>query len=192
MKLSQWAKQQGITYRTAWTWFKNNTLPVNAYQSSTGTIIVEELSNVKQNNQNYVDIYGRVSSTEKKTDLENQLKLCEQYCISKGYQIRKVYKEVASGMNDNRQQLNKIFDNPPSKLIILYKDRLTRFGYNYIEKLLKNKNCEIEIINSSLTQEEDLLKDFIAVITSFCCKLYGSRRGQSKALKLKNELNNNG
>lgn len=191
MKLSTWAKKQGITYRTAWNWFRSNNLPVKSYQSSTGTIIVEEENKVKENNdQTTVDIYGRVSSATKKNDLNNQIKLCEEFCIKNGWRIHKTYKEIASGMNDNRQQLNKLLDNPSDKVIVLYKDRLTRFGFNYIDKLLCSKNSELVVINSNKTEEEDLLKDFIAIITSFCCRLYGSRRGQSKAIRMKSELKN--
>ncbi len=91
-------------------------------------------------------------------------------------------------MNDNRPRLNLILDNPSNKLVVLYKDRLTRFGFNYIEKLLKSKKCELIVINQNKTEEEDLLKDFIAIITSFCCRMYGARRGQSKALRMKQEL----
>jgi predicted site-specific integrase-resolvase len=189
MKLSKWAKLQGIDYRTAWSWFKNNTMPVKSYQTSTGTIIVEETLNVKENN-NEVDIYCRVSSSNKKLDLDNQSKLCEEYCIANGYKIKKSIREIASGMNDNRPKLNSILDSPSHKLVVLYKDRLTRFGFNYIEKLLKSKGCELVVINQNKTEEEDLLKDFIAIITSFCCRMYGARRGQSKALKMKQELKN--
>lgn len=188
MKLSVWAKQQGLSYRTAWNLFKSDKLPVKSQQLSTGTILVETLDLVNNKDDNLVDIYGRVSSYEKKDDLKSQVALCEQYCMAKGYRIRKIHKEIASGMNDNRPKLNMIFENPPRKLVVLYKDRLTRFGFNYINKLLIAKNCQLEVINENTTEEEDLLKDFIAIITSFCCRLYGSRRGQSKSLKIKKEL----
>ena len=136
-----------------------------------------------------VVIYGRVSSPNKKQDLESQIQLCEQFCIAKGWNISKTYKEIASGMNDNRKFLNKILESPPTKLIVLHKDRLTRFGFNYISKLLNHVDCEVVVINNNSSNDEDILKDFIAIITSFCCRLYGARRGQSKAIKLKEQLN---
>jgi predicted site-specific integrase-resolvase len=188
MKLSEWAEQEGISYRTAWNWFNTNKLPVNAYQAPTGTIIVQETEKVNSNSTKNVIIYGRVSSSNKKEDLQNQILLCEQYCIAKGWNIEKSYKEIASGMNDNRKMLNKILENPPDKLVILHRDRLTRFGFNFIKSLLKHKNCELVVINENKSDEEDLMKDFIAIITSFCCRLYGARRGQAKALALKGEI----
>lgn len=186
MKLSQWAKTQGVTYKTAWNWFKNGQLPVNSSQLPSGTIIVDNAEKVKSNND--IVIYGRVSSYDKKNDLENQVKLCESFCAAKGWTVTKTFKEIASGMNDNRPKLNKIFSSAPSKLVVLHKDRLTRFGFNYVKEALSAKNCEIIVINENSDNEQDLLKDFIAVITSFCCRLYGARRGQSKALKIKETL----
>jgi predicted site-specific integrase-resolvase len=187
-KLSVWAKRQGITYRTAWGWYKNNKLPVEVQVTKTGSIFVVDEPTIKKNKG--VVIYGRVSSSNKKVDLDNQIKLCEQFCIAKGWEIKKTFKEIASGMNDNRKFLNAILENPPEILVVLHKDRLTRFGFNYIKTLLGKLNCTIVVINNNDTDNEDILKDFIAIITSFCCRLYGMRRGQSKALKLKEELKN--
>ena len=193
IKLSKWAKLNGITYRTAWNWYTSGKFPVKTVQLSTGTILAEDNSIVNSNIENkcIVDIYSRVSSSNKKLDLQTQADLCEQYCLSNGFQIRKIYKEVASGMNDNRKMLNEIIKNPPNKLIVLYKDRLTRFGFNYLKELFSSKNCELVVINQDKTEEDDLMKDLIAIITSFCCRLYGARRGQHKVLNIKKELKSN-
>lgn len=186
IKLSQFAKKYNITYRTAWQWAKDGKIN-NLEKTPTGGHVVNE-SEINNGAEQTTDIYARVSNAEQRDNLENQAKLCEQFCISKGLKIRKVYKEVGSGMNDNRKMINKIFQNPPTNLVVLYKDRLTRFGFNYIKEALISKNCNLIVINENNSESEDLLKDFIAVITSFCCRLYGARRGQSKALKLKEEL----
>jgi len=186
MKLSTWAKKQGISYRTAWQWVKDNKLPVPFNITESGSIFVNE--SLPNNIKERVVIYGRVSSANKKSDLESQIKLCEQFCIAKGWTVDKTYKEIASGMNDNRKMLNLIMETPPTKLVVLHKDRLTRFGFNYISKLLKNLNCEVVVINNNDNSSDDILKDFISIITSFCCRLYGLRRGQSKALKVKELL----
>jgi predicted site-specific integrase-resolvase len=188
MKLSEWAKSQGVTYRTAWQWFKDGKLGIPSKMTDSGTILVFPEQNSLKNE--IIFIYGRVSSHEKKKDLENQIKICEDFCLTKGWVVSKSYQEIASGMNDNRKILNKILENPPTKLVILYKDRLTRFGFNYIKLLLSKLGCEIITIHEDKDDERDILKDFIAIITSFCCRLYGARRGQSKALKIKEELKN--
>lgn len=188
MKLSDWAKDQGIHYNTAYNWFINKKMPVESYRSPTGTIIVIPTKVQPVSNPNIV-IYGRVSSHDKKDDLTRQIKRCEDFCLAKGYSITSVYKEIASGMNDSRTQLWRMIDSNPSIIIIENKDRLTRFGFEYIRKLLEKQNCKIEIINQDNQEETDLIKDMIAVVTSFCCRLYGARRGQNKAKKFKEVVN---
>lgn len=188
MKLSTWAKKKGITYQTAWAWVKKGHLDDVVEYSETGSIFINEKENVNKNIQETTFIYGRVSSHSKKSDLESQIRLCEQFCVSNGWVVDRCFKEIASGMNDNRTMLNKILENPPTRLVILHKDRLTRFGFNYIFKLLGKLGCEIIIINKENCDRDDLLKDFIAIITSFCCRLYGARRGQAKALGIKNTI----
>ena len=180
MKLSEWAKLQGVHYQTAWRWWKAGKLPVSATQMPSGTVIIDTTTSTKK-----VVIYSRVSSLAKKADLERQIKRCEDFCVANGYQIDKIYKEIASGMNDNRKQLNKLFDANPSTIIVEHRDRLTRFGFNYIEKLLLKANCNIIVINRDAIQEDDLMKDLVAIITSFCCRLYGLSKSTNKIKKLK-------
>jgi putative resolvase len=189
MKLSNWAKQQGISYLTAFRWWQADKLPIKAQQMPSGTILVfpETPDNVKEN----IVIYCRVSNQSRKTELEYQVKRCEDFCIANGWAITKTYKEVASGMNDNRKQFWKMLETKPTKIVIENKDRLTRFGFNYLDRLLKNISCEIVVINTSDTDEQDLLKDLVAVITSFCCRLYGLRRAQNKTNKIKKILKQN-
>jgi len=188
MKLSKWAQKQGIAYGTALKWFHAGNMPCRCEQLSTGTIIAYPEENVNKFLKTF--LYARVSSSEKKNDLNSQLSLCEQFAISKGWEITKSFKEIASGMNDNRPKLNKILEEKGARVVCLYKDRLTRFGFNYIKKCVEASGGELIVINPEKTDENDLMKDFIAIITSFCCRLYGARRGQSKALKVKEGLKN--
>jgi putative resolvase len=190
IKLSKWAKSVGLTYRTANRHFKEGKIPHKTKVLPSGALLVcqEEVNS-------FVDrdcvIYCRVSSPNKREDLKRQIERCKDYAIRNGFNITKIYKEVASGMNDNRRELNKVFDDLDSKdftLIIENKDRLTRFGFNYIEKFIKSKNSKILIINKSDDDQQDLMKDLISIITSFCCRLYGLRRGANKARNIKNEI----
>lgn len=71
-------------------------------------------------------------------------------------------------------------NSPPRKLIVEHKDRLTRFGFNYLELLLAKLGCEVVVINRDAEEEAGLIKDMIAIVTSFCCRLYGMRRGLAK------------
>ncbi len=105
MKLTIYAKQLGINYRTAWEWFKAGKIK-GAFKTESGTIIVPEERISKKGD--YVVIYSRVSSSENKSNLNSQAERLTQYAIARGYQIKEVVKEVGSGINDNRPKLQKI------------------------------------------------------------------------------------
>lgn len=184
MKLSTWAKQQGISYQTAWNWFKSGKLPIPSQKLDTGTILVFPENNLELKTY----IYARVSSNNKKDDLDRQVNRCVDFCNSRGYVVEKIIKEIASGMNDNRKKLLDIFTLPPKRIIIEHKDRLTRFGFCYLEKLSSQMGFEIIVINRDFEEQDDLMKDLISIITSFCCRLYGLRRGKNKVKIIKKEI----
>ena len=151
MKLSDWAKKQGITYRTAYNWFKSGKLPCPSEQLSTGTIIVHPEKEVKTSN---VVIYTRVSSYDRRDSLEGQVTRCEEFARSRGLEVHKVVKEIASGMNDSRPKLTKILESSPTTIIVENKDRLTSYGFNYLELLLKQQGCDILVLNRDTNREE--------------------------------------
>ena len=189
MKLSDWAKLQGVTYKTAHNWFKSGKLPCKVEQLPTGTIIVHPESDVKQ--ENNVFVYVRVSSYDRKDCLESQSERCLEFARAKGLEVNKIVKEVASGMNDSRPKLMKIIkDSNPTHIIVENKDRLTRFGFNYLDVLLKKQGCEILVLNRDEEEDADLIKDLVSIVTSFCCRLYGIRRGQNKAKRIQKEIEN--
>jgi putative resolvase len=187
MKLSDYAKMKGVCYRTAWNWFNEGKIP-NAERLESGTIIVN--SNINMKPANDVVLYGRVSTYAKKDDLTRQMDRLREFSNKNGFIIKKEFKEIASGMNDDRKILNKILQNQDYKTIVIEnKDRLTRFGFNYIKLLLKNQDREIIVMNEEKNNSDDLMKDFVSVITSFCCRLYGMRRGLKKTKEIKNTIN---
>lgn len=175
MKLSDYAKSQGVSYRTAWSWWKKGI--IKGRQLPTGTILVD----VDAHSTFVVVacIYARVSSSENKSNLDRQAERLTQYAVAKGYTIYKVVKEVGSGLNDNRKKLNSILsDKSFTVLIVEHKDRLTRFGANYVEILLSETGRKLELVNGVADDKEDLMTDFAGVITSFCARLYGTRRAK--------------
>ncbi len=188
MKLSEYAKNTGISYQTAWRMWKRGQL--NAYQLPTGTIVVkikEESSSVDL----IACIYARVSSAENKKNLDAQAERLTNYAMAKGYRIYKVVKEVGSGLNDNRKQLAKILvDDNYHILIVEHKDRLARFGTNYLSLLLEKTGKKLEIVNLSDNSKDELMQDLIAIITSFCARLYGLRRSKRKTEKIIEQLTN--
>lgn len=186
MKLSQWAKLKGISYVTAYRLAKSNKIE-GLQILPTGTILVNETILPKTNIN---VIYARVSSHSRKNELQYQVDRISSFANLNGYQIHHVYKEIASGMNDNRTQLWKMLNSNPSTIFIENKDRLTRFGFNYLKNLLEKLNIKIVVLNVD-TDETDLIKDLVSVITSFCCRLYGMRRGYNKAKNIQNSINKN-
>lgn len=186
MKLSVWARNQGISYVTAFRWYQQGKLPVKAYKTPSGSIFVEDSKPVSTNLKTYT--YSRVSTYEKKDDLKRQTQRVQEFCQVNGWAIEKSVEEIASGMNDKRLKLIKLFSSEPGRLVVEHKDRLTRFGFNYFNVLLPKLGWELIVMNKDKSDENDLMKDLIAIITSFCCRLYGLRRGQNKAKKIKTEL----
>ena len=100
-----------------------------------------------------------MSSHENKNNLEAQAERLKQYCIARGYQIVYVVKEIGSGVNDNRKKLLRILSKDDwGKLIVEHKDRLTRFGFNYIQVLLEKEGKEIEVVNQAENDKTDLIQ----------------------------------
>jgi putative resolvase len=191
MKLSTYARKLGISYRTAWRWFKAGKLA--GYQVDTGTIIVTEPIDkaVPTVRQQKVAIYARVSAAENKDNLEGQAKRLTDYCAAKGYGVTAVVKEIGSGVNDTRPRLLKLLTDPTITLIVVeHKDRLTRFGFNYIEQLLALQGRQVEVVNLAENGKEDLMQDFVSIVTSFCARLYGQRRSKRKTERIVAELQN--
>ena len=187
MKLSKYAQKLGVSYRTVWRLWKAGKL--DAYQLPTGTIIVKE--EIKDKLPDKVCIYARVSSSENKDNLKRQGERLKQYAIARGYRIYKIIEEVGSGVNDNRKKLSQLLkDKNYNKIIVEHKDRLTRFGFNYIQILFNQLGKEIEVVNETKNDKEDLMQDFISIITSFCARLYGLRRSKRKTEKIIKELKN--
>ena len=142
-------------------------------------------------NRNRCIIYARVSThkQEKDGNLERQVKRLIDYAKSKGYEIVEVFKEVASGVNEDRTELNKALDmireGKADILLVEFKDRLARLGFKYIEKYCKAFDCRIEIVekDESKTPQQELVEDLIAIVSSFAARIYGSR-GKARAKKL--------
>jgi putative resolvase len=185
MKLSQYAKQQGISYRTALRWFRDGT--IQGYQAPSGTIIVTERDPVQTVQK--VAIYARVSSSEQRENLERQAERLSQYCTVRGYQVAMVVKEIASGVNDSRPKLLSLLkDASITRVVVEHRDRLTRFGFHYIDALLTVQGRVIEVVNPAENDKEELLADLTSIIYSFCARLYGQRRAKRKTEKVVQEL----
>ena len=183
-KISQYARKNNVTTRTIWNWIKLEKVKTERTKTG-GWLIVEE----NENKYDKVAIYARVSSSENKNNLEKQKERLLNYCSAKGYKVDYIVTEIGSGLNDKRIKLEKLLlDNSINKIVVEHKDRLARFGINYIEKLLWMNNRTIEYINPVMNEKEDIIQDFVSIITSFTARLYGQRRSKRKTIELIQEL----
>lgn len=181
MRLSAYAKQMGVTYKTAFRWWKAGKL--DAYQLETGTIIVRD--SVSPSPATVVALYARVSASDQKDDLERQVQRLKEYALSRGYRVEKTVSEIASGLNDQRPKLLKLLtDSSIGVIIVEHRDRLTRFGFHYIEQLMQVQGRRIEVIFPSDT-DNDLVDDFVSVITSMAARIYDRRNSKRRAEQIK-------
>ena len=155
-------------------------------------------NDTRETNRKHV-IYARVSNTKQHNDLLTQIEMIKSYCISIGIQPDAIYKEIASGMNENRKELNILIDEVISDNIdtvyISFKDRLTRFGCDYFKNLFAKFNTEIKILDnfeeSNKNFQKELTEDLISIIHHFSMKLYSNHRKKFKDIEtiLKSEEN---
>lgn len=136
--------------------------------------------------------YCRVSSNKQKDDLQRQIENVKTYMFSKGYQFE-IIQDIGSGINYNKKGLNNliqmIVSNQIEKIVVAYKDRLLRFGFELVENICKLYDVEIEIIdNTEKTEEQELVEDLVQIITVFSCKLNGKRANRLK--KIAREVDN--
>lgn len=186
MKLSEYAKKYGITYRTAFRWWQNG--QIRGFQKPSGTIIVtegEDEAVVAKTVVSPVVIYARVSSPKQQADLDRQVQRLQDYCAARGYQVGRIVKEIGSGVNDNRRTFLALLADPKAdRIVVEHKDRATRFGFRYLEVLLTQAGRAIEVVNLAENDREDLLHDLSSIVYSMCARLYGQRRVKRRTEQL--------
>jgi len=186
MRLSAYAKQNGITYGTAYKYWQKGI--IKGKQLPTGTIFIENTESekfIKKVIGNSVVLYARVSSSENKDNLESQLQRLKDFASAKGYTVIKEVKEIGSGINSNRRKLLSVLkQNDYNIILVEHKDRFARFGIEIIEELLSQQGKTLEVINQAETEKENLVQDLISIITSYSAKIYGQRRSRRKTEKL--------
>jgi putative resolvase len=188
MKLVDYARTMGISYKTAWRWYKAG--KIAARQMDTGTILVTETVPVSEPLASQkVAIYTRVSSSEHKANLDSQADRLVAYCTLRGYHVSKVVKEIGSGVNDNRPKFLALLADPSiGRIVIEHQDRGARFGFRYIQTLLQTYGREIEVVNATEVSTEDLSADLTSIVYSFYARLYGQRRAKRQTDKLVHAL----
>lgn len=190
--IGQFAKAIGKTTKTLRNWDKNGKLkPVRVEDTGYRYYSQEQLNHFlglkseKQINKKIIG-YCRVSSHKQKDDLERQIENVKTYMYAKGYQFE-IITDIGSGINYNKKGLNQIIDmvtnSEVEKIVVLYKDRLIRFGYELIGNLCNKFGTTIEIIdNTEKTEQQELVEDLVQIVTVFSCRLQGKRANKAKKM----------
>jgi putative resolvase len=178
MKLNIWAKEQGIAYKTAWRMWKLGQLPIPAEQLPTGTIIVHPPT---ISTEGGAALYARVSSVEQKADLDRQLARLSEFAAAQSLRVIDVIKEVGSGLNGHRRAMLRLLKNPDIRTIVVeHRDRLMRFGFEYVEATLAAQGRTLLVIEPD-EMKDDIVRDLHEVIVSLCWRLYGKRTAANRA-----------
>ena len=183
-------------------WRKNGKLPYKKLSSKTivydKKLIDEMFNNEKSINEDKkLNIgYARVSTQKQKNNLIKQSQVLRDYANANGVILDKIYTEVASGINENREELNKIIklvlDKKIDKIFVTYKDRLIRFGFDYFKNIFELNGTEIIVLNNPIDEEEgekEIIQDLISIIHHFSIKMYSNRRKQLNEFKKNLEKN---
>jgi putative resolvase len=181
MKLSAWAEREGIHYMTAWRWWKAGKLPVPAYQTPSGSIIVE--LPVPGSQPGRTVVYTRVSSHDQRPDLDRQIARLTRWATQEGLQVAEVVAEVGSGLNGRRTKLRRLLADPAvTTIVVEHRDRLARFGVEQLDAALAAHGRRVLVADPAETTD-DLVGDMVEVLTSFCARLYGRRGARNRAMR---------
>lgn len=172
MKLSTYAKREGIKYRSAWVRWKKGVIP-GAYLDDTGHVVVPD---PKVEQIGVAAVYARVSTARQKPSLELQAARMVEFANNAGLSVKRVVKETASGVSDRRPKLTALLeDDSWGTLVVEHKDRLTRVGFEWFRVLLGLQGRRILVANEAEDDRSDMLEDFTSIIYSFAARMYGLR-----------------
>jgi DNA binding domain, excisionase family len=185
LSIGKFAKSLGVSIQTLRNWDKEGKLKPTYVTENGYRYYSEDLLNKFRNIKNVNKIkkknilYARVSTKNQKDDLNRQIDNLKQYAYSKGYSFE-IITDIGSGINYKKEGLLKMINlvecGKVDRIIVLYKDRLIRFGYDLIEYICKLNDTKIEIVdNSTISKEQELTEDLIQIITVFANRLYGAR-----------------
>lgn len=185
-------KRLGISFITLKRWIYSG--KIRAVKTPTGRWMIpeSEIERIISGREGVKEIraiiYARVSSSDQKGDLNRQIEYLTQYCSAKGYRVVDILSDVASGLKTNRRGLLKLFNYVVNRqidvVVITYKDRLTRFGFEYLEYFFKQYGVRVEVVYGKESKDayQELVEDLLAIVTSFAGKLYGMRSHKKKKL----------
>ena len=177
MKLSGWARDNGVSRQSAARWFHAGVLPVPARQLATGTILVDGPAQAASG----VAVYARVSSGDQRADLDRQVARLVEHATGAGLAPTRVVSEVGSGLDGRRTKLLGLLrDAGVGTIVVEHRNRLARFEVEYLEAALAAQGRRLVVVEDAEVAD-DLVRDMVEVLTSFCARLYGRRSAKRRA-----------
>lgn len=178
IKLSTWAKAHDVSKLTAWRRATAGLIPGAVQQGTMWYVEVED-----ERPEPVTVAYARVSSHEQKPDLDRQVARIAEWSAENGVRVDRFVREVGSGMNGKRKGLSALLSDPAvTTIVVEHRDRLSRFGFDLVEKTLAASGRGVRVIDPKEV-ETDLVRDIIEVMSSFAARLYGQRSAQVRAAK---------
>lgn len=182
MNLAEWARIQGVHPQTAYRWFREGTLPVPAVRVNQRTILVSPDAPVGAEAQAF-GLYARVSSHDQRGDLDRQLARLTRWAADAGGQVVRVESEVGSGINGARTKVRRLLADPKVITVVVeHRDRLGRMNTGLVESALAADGRRLVVLDQAEVTD-DLVRDMVEVLTSFCARLYGCRSARNRAEK---------
>ena len=180
MKLTDWARSQGVHTKTAYRWWREGTLPVPARQVSARMILVDEPTGPPTGG---LGLYARVSSHDQRDDLDRQVARLTDWATTTGLPVVRVETEVGSGMTGARRRVRRLLADPDvSTIVVEHRDRLGRMNTELVEAALSASGRRLVVLDAGEVTD-DLVRDMVEVLTSFCARLYGRRSAKNRAEK---------
>jgi putative resolvase len=182
VNLTEWARAQGIHPQTAYRWFREGTLPIPAVRVNSRSVLVSPDAPTQTPIHAY-GLYARVSSHDQKDDLDRQVARLTAWAADAGGQVVRVEAEVGSGMNGSRTKVRRMLADPKvTAVVVEHRDRLGRMNTELVESALAAHGRRLVVLDDGEV-DDDLVRDMVEVLTSFCARLYGRRSARNRALK---------
>ncbi|MFY9334653.1 MAG: IS607 family transposase [Mycobacterium sp.] len=182
MNLTEWARLQGVHPQTAYRWFREGTLPVPAVRVNSRSVLVSPDSTAAAPVAAF-GVYARVSSHDQKSDLDRQVSRLSGWAAEAGGQVVRVEAEIGSGMNGSRSKVRRLLADPKVSVVVVeHRDRLGRMNTELVETALAAHGRRLVVLDDGEV-DDDLVRDMVEVLTSFCARLYGRRSARNRALK---------
>lgn len=129
-----------------------------------------------------------MSTSKQKTDLENQISILKQFCFTNGYVISGIYSDITSGINFEKRHdffrlLDEVIEGKVKRIVITYKDKLSRVGFELFSHLFQKFNCKIVVMSEvgfEKLDAQDIFEEIVSLLHCYSMKLYSSRRRLNK------------